>query len=73
MLVQVVIFRCAFYFIEVLLGTPFSRITFIGKLLPSNYYVILYLVLYVISPYINIVFDSLEKQQRKKFEVPLKS
>ena len=65
MLIQVIIFRCAFYFVEVLLGTPFSYRVFITKVLPSNYYVILYLVLYVISPYINIVFECLEKQQRK--------
>lgn len=67
MLIQVITFRCVFYFIDVLCGTPFSFRSFVSKLLPSNYYVILYLALYVISPYINIVFDKLEKRQRIKF------
>lgn len=67
MLMQVIAFRCAFYLIDVLARSPFSIHTFVSEVLPSNYYVILYLVLYVISPYINIIFDRLEKRQRRKF------
>ena len=69
MLVQVVVFRCAFYGVELLLGAPFSLRTLITKIVPSNYYVILYIVLYIISPYINIAVKTISKQSFKNLVI----
>lgn len=66
LLLQVVIFRLLFYFSGVILGSPFSFRELIVALLPSNYFVILYLVLYAISPYINVALRAINKIQRKK-------
>ena len=70
-LVNIIIQTSAFSFIFAVLGSimhdswQIKRI--IGSLLPVNYYVILYVALMFIAPFINIVMDRLSKACMKKF------
>ena len=66
LMVQLILFRLAFYFISVFTGAPFTMDDFIRNLLPKNYYVILYCVLYIVSPYINVLCHSLSKENLRK-------
>lgn len=65
---QVVLFRQLVYFLLILKGsTDFSLSVFLEKCVPNNYFVILYSVLYFISPYINILFEKLSDKSRRNF------
>lgn len=60
LLVQVMVFREIIYLAQVLLHvSPFSLKTAVTTLLPKNYFVILYCVVFLISPYINVMMDRL--------------
>lgn len=64
---QVIAFRVVGYFISAIIGgEPILIKKIIGCMLPVNYFVILYSVLYIISPYINIVVGKISKQDFKK-------
>lgn len=61
LLIQVIIFRVALYVAEFIMGAHDLTVSGLVKtLIPANYYVILYIALYWVSPYINIVIDTLE-------------
>lgn len=66
LMLQLILFRLAFYFMYVIAGTPFTMEAFISNLLPKNYFVILYCTLYIISPYINAACNNLSKENFKK-------
>lgn len=60
LVIQVMLFREGIYCLRVLLRVvPFSLKTAITTLLPVNYFVILYCVVYLLSPYINLMVDNL--------------
>lgn len=60
LLVQLLVFRVAFYWIYIAKGLrTYSRKTFIREILPVNWFVILYIVLYLVSPLINKAFCGL--------------
>lgn len=60
---QVICINLLYYFIRVALGkAQFSLIIFIKALLPCNYFVILYIVLYILHPYINVLFRQISKK-----------
>ena len=64
LVVQVILFGMAKYLVGVVLGgNPFSVSGLLGAALPNNYYVTLYLAVYLISPYINIVLNRLSDKQ----------
>ena len=68
LLVQLVVFREVLNLILVLLPhTNASVGTFIVNLIPSSYFVILYISLYIISPYINIVVQKLDLKSLRFF------
>lgn len=69
LITQVMIFRELTYFVSVLQKdvSTFSIKSAVGALIPSNYYVILYITLYFISPYINLVLQKLTDKQWKVF------
>jgi len=68
LLFQLIFFRVSIYFIQVFLEkTPFCIKSLISACLPINYFVILYLVLYIISPYLNVLMGNLNKKQLKIF------
>lgn len=65
---QVVLFQEAFYLARIFLVKEqvFTIKSFIGNLLPINYFVILYSALYLISPYVNTLIHSLSKKNFQK-------
>lgn len=67
LLIQVSIFGVAIYFFRNVFGRAiFSWKGILSAILPANYFVILYVVLYIISPYINILFNKLSFNDLKK-------
>lgn len=67
LLMQVIIFRIVDYLLGVIIGSHDLTVHgLIISLIPVNYYVILYIALYWISPYINIVIDALNHNELKK-------
>lgn len=69
LIIQVVIFNEAFYFVSVILGSAeLSLKQIVYNLIPANWYVMVYAGLYLVSPYINIVLNYLyEKKTYKRF------
>lgn len=68
LLVQLIAFRLGIYFVRILLGgTEFSMTSFVAKFIPNSYFIILYIALYMISPYLNRVFEGFAKIQWNKF------
>ncbi len=62
LLIQTVIFSAITYILKVFEGgIVFSAEGMAGALLPCNYFVILYIVLYLISPFVNILIKSLDE------------
>ena len=52
------------YIISVLLRREqFNIITAIGKFVPNNWYVMIYITLLIVSPYINIIINKLSKEK----------
>ena len=60
LIVQVMIFREVIYLVKVLFHViPFSIKTAVTTLIPGNYFVILYCVVFLLSPFINILIEKL--------------
>lgn len=72
LILQVSIFRLVFY----LGGSVIGMVKFTVRdafvyLLPANYFVILYVTLYIISPYINILIGKISKEDLEKLIIKL--
>lgn len=68
LLVQVVVFREAEYVIKALIGhSAISVKRMILLLIPNSYFVILYTVVYFVSPYLNTMMRNLTKKQWHQF------
>lgn len=69
---QVIFFNEFFYLFLVAIGRiGFTFNSFISNLFPSNYYVILYVTLYIISPYFNLIIIKLKEKQLNKLLLTL--
>ncbi len=67
LLFQVIIFSMGIYLLRVFLGnTEFSLIRLIRSVIPTNYFVMLYIAMYLISPMINIYISRLKKESALK-------
>lgn len=63
LLVQSVVFVIISYFAKVLTSdTPFSASHFFELFIPANYFVMLFVTLYMVSPYINIALKQLSEK-----------
>ncbi|MGN9136268.1 acyltransferase family protein [Clostridium sp. HCP1S3_B4] len=72
LIIQVIAFNLFFYIKDIVIdGNTFVLKSFLRQLLPVNYFVILYSVLYIISPYINELVQKLNKEKFKKLIVLL--
>lgn len=72
LIIQVMVFNEIYYIIQVILGNDELSVRSIaGNLVPSNYYVILYSALYIISPYLNMVFKGWNKKEWNKFIITI--
>ena len=58
LVIQVIFFQMVFYILGCIKGSyPFSIKHFVAKFLPQNWFVILYVVMWILSPYMNIVIE----------------
>lgn len=72
LIIEVVFFSLFFYAIEVLSGAEELSVDIIlDKCVPNNYFVILYVALYGISPYINIMLKNLSEYNFRKLIITL--
>ena len=71
LILQVIIFQLVSYFIVAIKSDIVSIGGILTSLLPLNYFIILYSVLYIISPYFNMVIDRLSAAQLKKLVIIL--
>lgn len=61
---QVMVFGLGFYILGVFLGQKEFTMAGLGQsLVPNNYFVILYSVCFLLSPYINVVFHKIGQKQ----------
>lgn len=68
LITYVVVYRLLLYAIEIIIGVEkFSIFNFISRFIPLNYYVVLYCVVYILSPYINLFLKELSAQMLKTF------
>ena len=65
LLLQVSVFRLLPYFWKLLNGDMFTTIGLIHTLLPDNYFVVLYVAVFLLSPFINQMLRNLSKSQLK--------
>ncbi|MGN0240417.1 MAG: acyltransferase [Candidatus Weimeria sp.] len=66
LIVQVMLFNLAYYFLRLIFGSATLSIRGIaGALIPANWFIIIYCGLYVISPYFNTVLKRLSQRGYK--------
>lgn len=66
LLVQVILFQEGLYVLSILLGQRgFSVRGMLGSLVPNNYFVILYIVCFLVSPYLNLWMERGQEQSAK--------
>ena len=66
LLIQVMIFRAVLYLLNtVLQSESFSVKSALASLIPANYFVILYCVVYLLSPYINVMLERLSEKNSR--------
>lgn len=70
LIIQVIIFRVGLYLLSLLInGGGISVKTLLGKFIPVNYFVILYCTVYLLSPFINVLFEKLSLKSLKQFMI----
>ena len=66
LLSMLIVFELLFYIIQVpLQGIPFSFSNLMQYYLPNYWFIIVYIALYLISPFINMIWNNLSKRNRK--------
>jgi len=63
LIVQVILFNAAFFLLRCVLGASFSVSGLLQALLPTNYFVVFYCVLYLLSPFINALLRRLQERE----------
>ena len=72
LIIQVILFREFAYVLNtVITHKSLSVKAVIGNLLPNNYFVVFYCILFILSPYINKLLDSITQKQAKRLVVIL--
>lgn len=70
LITQLIFFSCISYFLEVLTkDISFSVKKAILSLIPNNYYLVLYITLYLISPYINIMLREMNVKKIRRMTI----
>ena len=68
LIVQVMLFNEAIYLMRAALHTvPFSIKSAVMALIPANYFVILYCVVFLISPFLNVLIEELSEKSFRTF------
>ena len=73
LLLKLIIFHALIYILHCMNGEAFSRREFTKQLLPTDYFIILYIVLMFISPFINIILNKLNKRDSVIFFIIMTS
>ncbi len=64
LIVQVIVFSELFYVLAILRGSKVPSVTgIVSNMVPSNYFLILYSTVYIISPFVNLMLRSLTKKR----------
>ncbi len=72
LIAQVMCFSFGVYVLKVAFGSEIISLKHIlGSLIPSNYFVILYSVVFLVSPFVNKLMKVLDKRQLKRYMVIL--
>lgn len=72
LIVQVIIFSEGIYVLQVICGKQALSVkTIVLHLIPANYFVILYVCVFILSPFINKLLNNLTKKQLKIFVILL--
>ncbi len=70
LLAMVILLQLSIYMARVLLGREMLSWSGIGNtFLIDNWFIVIYVALYIISPYLNIIIDKLDKKQYSRFLV----
>lgn len=69
LMLQVAVFQLLGYAVGLMQAEEFSLRTLVLKLVPNNYFVTLYVALYLLSPYMNLVLQKLSGGQLKRLLV----
>lgn len=69
LILQVMVFNAGVYLLKALPSHTFSSRALLYSMIPKNYFVILYAVLYLVSPYLNLLLQSLSRKQMDKLLV----
>ena len=68
LLFQVIFFNLAFYLFGVIVGNyVFSIKTLFANMIPSNYFVILYCTVFILSPYTNKLLNQMHRSEMLRF------
>lgn len=59
LIIQVILINLIFTIVSQLINNSFSIKPLLGCFIPNNYFVILYCILYIVSPYINLIIMKL--------------
>lgn len=72
LIIQVIVFKVGIYIFTIFSSnTPFSIKKLILNMIPNNYFVVFYITLYIISPYLNNIFTAFTKAQWNKFIITM--
>ena len=72
LIAQVMVFSCGTYILRVMFGSEILSVKHIvGSLIPSNYFVILYSAIFLMSPFINKLMKVLGKKQLRSYVIVL--
>ncbi|MBO5321484.1 MAG: acyltransferase [Clostridia bacterium] len=71
LVIQVICMNIACYLLTALFSGSFTIAGLLNSAVPNNYYAILYITVYLVSPYINIVINRLTDKQLTIFTVLL--
>ena len=68
LLFQISFFNTAYYIARIIISAEtINAYALIKAIIPSSYFFILYIIVYLVSPYINLIFSCLEKKQIQRF------
>lgn len=67
LILQVILFGLMKYVLECIRYGGFSVKTMAARMVPANYFVILYVAVYIISPYVNLLLNNLSEKQMRRF------
>ena len=66
LIIQVILVKLGFYLVQVLNGGTFTVKGFLVNFIPNNWFVILYIVIYLVSPLLNELWKRVMRKEKEK-------